>query len=115
MNAAAAAYINEAKRMDNTATLPAKTRFTTEDDITAEVLRRFERTPEPRLREIMLSLTRHIHAFVKDVQLIESEWWKPIEFLTATGQMCSDKRQEFILLSATMGVSMLVDLISNRK
>ena len=94
---------------------PAKTRFTTEDDITAEVLRRFEHTPDPRLREIMLSLTRHIHAFVKDVRLNEGEWWKAIEFLTATGQMCSDKRQEFILLSDTMGISMLVDLISNGK
>jgi len=98
------------------ATSPAvKTRFTTEEDITAEVLRRFERTPDPRLREIMLSLTKHIHAFVKDVRLVEGEWWKAIEFLTATGQMCSDKRQEFILLSDTMGVSMLVDLISNGK
>ncbi len=94
---------------------PAKTRFTTEDDITAEVVRRFENTPDPRLREIMLSLTRHIHAFVKDVRLVEGEWWQAIEFLTATGQMCSDKRQEFILLSDTMGVSMLVDLISNAK
>jgi protocatechuate 3,4-dioxygenase beta subunit len=92
-----------------------KTRFTTEDDITAEVVRRFDRTPDPRLREIMLSLTKHIHAFVKDVRLNEGEWWKAIEFLTATGQMCSDKRQEFILLSDTMGVSMLVDLISNGK
>jgi protocatechuate 3,4-dioxygenase beta subunit len=96
-------------------TAPVKTRFTTEDDITAEVKRRFERTPDPRLREIMLSLTEHLHQFVKDVRLVEGEWWKAIEFLTATGQMCSDKRQEFILLSDTMGISMLVDLISNGK
>src|SRR5579863_2788786 len=92
-----------------------KTRFTTEEDITAEVLRRFEGTPDPRLREIMLSLTKHIHAFAKEVRLVESEWLQAIEFLTATGQMCSGKRQEFILLSDTMGVSMLVDLISNGK
>lgn len=98
------------------ATLPAvKTRFTTEDDITAEVLRRFERTPDPRLREIMVSLTKHIHQFVKDVRLNEAEWWQAIQFLTDTGHMCTDKRQEFILLSDTMGVSMLVDLISNGK
>ena len=97
------------------ATPELKTRFTTEDDITAEVLRRFERTPDPRLREIMLSLTQHLHQFVKDVRLVEGEWWKAIEFLTRTGQMCSDKRQEFILLSDTMGISMLVDLISNGK
>jgi hydroxyquinol 1,2-dioxygenase len=92
-----------------------KTRFTTEDDITAEVLRRFKRTPDPRLREIMLSLTEHLHQFVKDVRLNEGEWFKAIQFLTETGQMCSDKRQEFILLSDTMGISMLVDLISNGK
>ena len=97
------------------ATPELKTRFTTQDDITAEVLRRFERTPDPRLREIMLSLTQHLHQFVKDVRLVEGEWWKAIEFLTRTGQMCSDKRQEFILLSDTMGISMLVDLISNGK
>jgi protocatechuate 3,4-dioxygenase beta subunit len=100
---------------DTTATPELKTRFTTEDDITAEVLRRFEGTPDPRLREIMLSLTQHLHQFVKDVRLVEGEWWKAIEFLTRTGQMCSDKRQEFILLSDTMGISMLVDLISNGK
>ncbi len=92
-----------------------KTRFTTEDDITAEVLRRFEGTPDPRLREIMLALTKHLHAFAKDVRLQESEWWKAVEFLTETGRMCSGKRQEFILLSDTLGLSMLVDLISNGK
>jgi hydroxyquinol 1,2-dioxygenase len=92
---------------------PAKVRPTTEDDITAEVLRRFEGTEDPRLREIMLSLTRHIHAFVKDVRLTEAEWWKGIEYLTETGQMCDEKRQEFILLSDTLGVSMVTDLISN--
>jgi hydroxyquinol 1,2-dioxygenase len=96
-------------------TAELKTRFTTEEDITAEVLRRFESTPNPRLREIMLSLSRHLHAFVKDVRLNEGEWLKAIEFLTATGQICSDKRQEFILLSDTLGISMLVDLISNGK
>lgn len=101
--------------MDNTATLPAKTRFTTEDDITAEVLRRFQGTPAPRLREIMLSLTKHLHAFAKEVRLTEAEWIEGIQFLTATGQICSDKRQEFILLSDTLGLSMLVDLISNGK
>lgn len=98
------------------ATTPAvKTRFTTEDDITAEVVRRFDGTPDPRLREIMVSLTKHLHQFVKDVRLNEGEWWKAVQFLTATGHMCSDKRQEFILLSDTMGISMLVDLISNGK
>jgi hydroxyquinol 1,2-dioxygenase len=88
---------------------------TTEDDITNEALRRFEGTPDPRLREIMLSLVRHLHGFVKEVQLTEAEWFEAIKFLTATGHKCDDIRQEFILLSDTMGVSMVVDLISHRK
>jgi len=90
-------------------------RSTTEDDITTEVLRRFEATPDPRLREIMCALTRHVHAFVKDVQLTEREWSDAIQFLTETGRMCDDRRQEFILLSDTLGLSMLVDLINHRK
>ncbi len=98
--------------MSTAATRP---RFTTEDDITAEVLRRFDSTEDPRLKHIMQSLVTHVHAFLKDVQLQEAEWWKGIEFLTRTGHMCNDRRQEFILLSDTLGVSMLTDLISNRK
>lgn len=88
---------------------------TTEDDITAETLRRFAGTPDARLRAIMLSLTRHLHGFIKEVQLTEAEWFAAIQFLTATGHMCDDNRQEFILLSDTLGVSMVVDLISHRK
>lgn len=90
-------------------------RSTTEDDITNEVLRRFEATEDPRLREIMQSLVKHVHAFVKDVQLTEEEWFKGIMFLTDTGHMCTDVRQEFILLSDTLGVSMVVDLLNHRK
>jgi protocatechuate 3,4-dioxygenase beta subunit len=63
----------------------------------------------------MLSLVRHLHAFVQDVQLTEAEWFEGIKFLTDTGHMCSDLRQEFILLSDTLGVSMVVDLINHRK
>lgn len=88
---------------------------TTEDDITAETIRRFEGTPDPRLRDIMTSLTRHLHGFIKEVQLTEQEWFEAIRFLTATGHTCDDNRQEFILLSDTLGVSMVVDLISHRK
>jgi hydroxyquinol 1,2-dioxygenase len=90
-------------------------RSTNEDDITAEALRRFEGTPDLRLREIMLALVRHLHGFVKEVHLTEEEWFSAIQFLTQTGQMCDDKRQEFILLSDTLGVSMVVDLINHRK
>jgi hydroxyquinol 1,2-dioxygenase len=90
-------------------------RNTTEEDITAEALQRFAGTPDPRLRQIMLGLVKHLHAFVKEVELTEAEWFQAIEILTEAGRMCSDKRQEFILFSDTLGVSMVVDLISHRK
>src|SRR6476646_7506819 len=90
-------------------------RMTTEDNITAEVLRRTEGTPDPRLRTVMLSLVKHLHAFVKEVQLTEGEWFEGIKYLTDTGHTCNDLRQEFILLSDTLGVSMVVDLINHRK
>ena len=83
-------------------------RNTTEDDITAEVLARFSETPDPRLRRIMLSLIGHLHAFVKEVELTEAEWFQAIEILTQAGKLCSDKRQEFILFSDALGVSMVV-------
>jgi catechol 1,2-dioxygenase len=69
----------------------------------------------PRLRAVMSSLVGHLHQFIKDVQLTQSEWETAIGFLTRTGQICSDERQEFILLSDTLGVSMLVDAIGNRR
>src|SRR3954471_11012706 len=87
----------------------------TEEDITAEVLARFSATADPRLRQIMLSLISHLHTFVKEVQLTEAEWFQAIEILTEAGKMCSDKRQEFILFSDTLGVSMVVDLLDHRK
>ena len=90
-------------------------RNTTEDDITAEVLRRVDRTPDERLREIMRALVSHLHRFVKEVNLTEREWFEAIRFLTETGQMCDDRRQEFILLSDALGVSMVVDVINHRK
>src|SRR5438128_7507091 len=90
-------------------------RAKTEDDITAEVLARFSATPDPRLRQIMLSLIGHLHAFVKEVELTEAEWFQAIEILTEAGKMCSDKRQEFILFSDTLGVSMVVDMIDHGK
>jgi len=90
-------------------------RSTTEDDITAAVLARFSATPDPRLKQIMLGLIKHLHAFVKEVELTEAEWFQAIEILTEAGKMCSDKRQEFILFSDTLGVSMVVDLIGHRK
>jgi catechol 1,2-dioxygenase len=69
----------------------------------------------PRLRAVMASLIEHLHGFIKDVELTEAEWEQAIAFLTRTGQMCSEHRQEFILLSDTLGVSMLVDAINHRR
>ena len=74
----------------------------------------FANTTDPRLRTIMVSLVKHLHDFIKDVELTEAEWAKAIEFLTATGKMCTDTRQEFILLSDVLGASMLVETINNR-
>jgi hydroxyquinol 1,2-dioxygenase len=85
-----------------------------EDSITAAVLARFDETPDPRLHQILQSLVRHLHGFVREVEPSFAEWEQAIGFLTATGQMCDDKRQEFILLSDTLGVSMLVDAINHR-
>lgn len=76
------------------------------DELTRLVLARFEATPAPRLRTIMQSLVRHLHAFARDVQLTDAEWSRGIEFATRTGQTCSDTRQEFILLSDVLGLSM---------
>jgi catechol 1,2-dioxygenase len=98
--------------MTMTASTPRKK---TEDDITAEVLRRFDATSDPRLRQIVQSMVKHLHAFVREVEPTEAEWMAGIEFLTAVGQKCAANRQEFILLSDTLGVSILVDVINHRK
>ena len=86
------------------------------DNLTEIVLEEYgSKTEDPRSRQIITSLIKHLHAFVKDVELTEEEWFKAIMFLTRTGQTCDDKRQEFILLSDVLGVSMLVDAINHPK
>ncbi len=88
----------------------------TADNLTDEVVQAYTaKAASPRLQQIFESLIRHLHGFVKDVELTEAEWFEAIQFLTATGQKCDDKRQEFILLSDTLGVSMLVDAINHPK
>jgi hydroxyquinol 1,2-dioxygenase len=82
--------------------------------ITDAVLERVQQAPNPRVRQISEALVRHLHAFVREVEPSLDEWQAGISFLTRTGHMCDDKRQEFILLSDTLGVSMLVDAINNR-
>jgi hydroxyquinol 1,2-dioxygenase len=85
-----------------------------EHNITAAVIERFAGTPDARLKRIMDSLVTHLHDFIRDVEPSFSEWEAAIGFLTRTGQMCDGKRQEFILLSDTLGASMLVDAINHR-
>src|SRR3546814_8030790 len=76
--------------------------------ITDEALRRIAATPDTRIKEIMTSLIRHLHDFARYVRLTEPEWLAGILFLTRTGHLCSDVRQEFILLSDTLGLYQLV-------
>lgn len=72
-------------------------------------------TRDQRLKTILESMVRHLHDFVRDVEPTTDEWLRAIEFLTATGHKSDDVRQEFILLSDILGVSMLIDAINNRK
>lgn len=72
-------------------------------------------TPDPRLKLILTSLVEHLHNFIKDIEPTQDEWQQGIDFLTAVGHMCDQTRQEFVLLSDVLGVSMLVDAINNRR
>ncbi|MEU4689201.1 intradiol ring-cleavage dioxygenase [Actinoplanes sp. NPDC023714] len=81
--------------------------------LTDRVVASFDGTPDPRLRELMRSLTRHLHSFVREVRLTEEEWQRAIAFLTATGHITDDRRQEFILLSDVLGVSMQTVTVNN--
>lgn len=86
-----------------------------DEKLTEEVLARFENSKSERYGEIMQSLVKHLHAFVSEVELTEEEWFEGIDFLTRTGQISDDKRQEFILLSDVLGISMLLVGINNKK
>jgi hydroxyquinol 1,2-dioxygenase len=87
----------------------------TEETAADAVVESFAATADPRLRELLSSLVRHLHAFVRDTEPTIAEWERAIEFLTATGHKCDHERQEFILLSDVLGISMLVETINNRK
>ena len=84
----------------------------TEGELTEVVQARYEATPDPRLREIMRSLVKHLHAFAREARLTEAEWMAGVEFLTRTGQISDDKRQEMILLSDNLGLSSLVNMLT---
>jgi hydroxyquinol 1,2-dioxygenase len=88
--------------------------YVNEQNLTDVVLERWKDVPNPRLKQIMQSLIKHLHGFVRDIEPTEKEWATAIDFLTRIGKMCDDKRQEFILFSDVMGVSMLVDSMNHR-
>ena len=75
--------------------------------LTDQVVHSFDATPSPRVRTLLQRLVRHLHAYAREVRLTEEEWQYAIEFLTRTGHITDDRRQEFILLSDVLGLSML--------
>ncbi|SED44906.1 dioxygenase [Streptomyces melanosporofaciens] len=87
----------------------------TSDTITEAMISTMRDTKDPRVAKILESLVRHLHDFVRDVDLTEEEWARGIDFLTRTGQKCTSTRQEFILLSDVLGITMLVDALSNQR
>jgi catechol 1,2-dioxygenase len=93
----------------------ARGSYFTEEGSVEAVNARMGENINPRLREVMTCLVKHLHAFAKETRLTQEEWDVGIEFLTKTGQISSDQRQEFILLSDTLGFSMLVDAINNHR
>lgn len=89
--------------------------YFTEENSAEVVINRMRECSDPRLLEVMSVIVRHLHEAVKEIEPTQEEWMAAIKFLTETGHMCSDWRQEFILLSDTLGVSMLVDAINSRR
>ncbi|NIH88361.1 dioxygenase [Amycolatopsis granulosa] len=86
-----------------------------EENSARVVIESLRNTRDERLKYVLTSLVEHLHAFVKDIEPSHAEWQQAVDFLTAVGQKCSDTRQEFVLLSDVLGVSMLVDAINNRR
>ena len=84
-----------------------------ESQLVERAVASYDATPDPRLRELMQALTKHVHAFVREVRLTEEEWQRTIEFLTAVGHLTDDRRQEFILLSDVLGASMQTITVNN--
>jgi hydroxyquinol 1,2-dioxygenase len=86
-----------------------------ENTITDAAIEQMSSTQNPRLKQIMAAAVRHLHAFAREVDLTPEEWIEGIKFLTATGQMCTAYRQEFILLSDTLGLSSLINSLHDRR
>lgn len=87
---------------------------TVEQQLVDAVVASFDNTPDPRLKLLMQTLTRHLHNFIREVRLTEEEWNAAIDFLTAAGHITDDKRQEFVLLSDVLGASMQTIAINNQ-
>ncbi len=87
----------------------------TEANLSETVIAAMAGAKNARFKEIMTGLIKHLHAFIREVNLTEAEWLASIQFLTAVGQKCDEKRQEFILLSDTLGATTMKDIINNRK
>jgi hydroxyquinol 1,2-dioxygenase len=85
-----------------------------EDTLTDAVIARLKDAKNPRFRQIITSLVKHAHAFAREVELTEEEWFEGIKFLTAVGQKCDGKRQEFILMSDVLGLSMMVVALNHK-
>ena len=98
---------------DTTAPVDAAEQAAREQDVIDRVVDSFADCQDPRLRQVMQALTRHLHAFLREVRLTEREWEVAIRFLTDTGRITDDKRQEFILLSDVLGASMQTITINN--
>ncbi|MER5435213.1 dioxygenase [Streptomyces sp. NPDC002588] len=88
-------------------TLTTETTETTEQELTDKVVASFDAAKDERFRQVMRALVRHAHAFVRETRLTEGEWGAAVEFLTAAGRITTDTRQEFVLLSDVLGISML--------
>ena len=80
-------------------------------ELTRDVIDRMGNAKSARLQEVMGAVIRHLHAIVREAKITQGEWSQAIDFLTRAGKMCSESRQEFILLSDILGVSMLVDAV----
>jgi hydroxyquinol 1,2-dioxygenase len=89
--------------------------YVTEETLTDIATERWTDIPDPRLRQVMTAAVKHLHAFVREVEPTQAEWFTAIDWLTRIGKKCDDKRQEMILTSDVLGVSMLVDAINNRR
>ncbi|WP_327657620.1 intradiol ring-cleavage dioxygenase [Streptomyces sp. NBC_00483] len=96
-----------------TRTAPGPEQQSREAELTDRVTASFDNCPDPRLRQLMSGLVRHLHAYVREVRLTEEEWNRAIDFLTRCGDITDDRRQEFILLSDVLGASMQTVTVNN--